>query len=74
MAKRTVLMPTYAQDADDYGFDRHLRELLDEAAGEVWESLGFEVRRMDGVEDLAMGWGAVHCIHKSLSRSHYEES
>ena len=69
--RRVVYMPTFAGDADDYGFPRAPREALDTEAEGIWRSIGFEVRRMDGLEDLAVGWGSVHCITKELRRAAY---
>jgi hypothetical protein len=48
--------------------DQSAREQLQAAAETVWRQLGFEVARMDGLEDLAYGLGSVHCITKVLSR------
>jgi|GEM_PF-1996953 len=70
-SRRVVYMPTFAGDADDYGFPRAPREALDREAEAIWRSVGFEVRRMDGLEDLAVGWGSVHCITKELGRTEY---
>jgi len=69
--KRVVYMPTFAGDADDYVFPRAPRETLDREAKAIWRSVGFEVRSMDGLEDLAVGWGSVHCITKELGRTGY---
>lgn len=75
-----VYLPTYRQDVEHFKTDRDFEEYhgdelvyekLDEAAKKIWESIGFTVFQMDGLEDLAMSWGSVHCIAKTLKRSHY---
>ncbi|MEE8526924.1 MAG: hypothetical protein V3T72_23565 [Thermoanaerobaculia bacterium] len=66
---RVVYMPTFAEDADDHGTDGAVRQTLDDAAAGIWQETGFEVRRMDGLEDLAYGAGSIHCITKTLRRS-----
>lgn len=72
-----VYIPTFSQDVDDYRNDANVlqyegdaakRQALDRAAKEAWEQLGFTVYQMDGLEDLAIGWGCVHCITKTLTR------
>lgn len=68
-SKKSVLLPFYSQDAGDFGTDRSVREALELAAKQSWEALGFEVAFMDGIEELAYGSGAVHCITKTLSRA-----
>ncbi|TCU33137.1 hypothetical protein [Rhizobium azibense] len=65
---RRVYMTTYSEDADFFGTDRALRQDLEDAAASVYESLGFTVLRMDGLEELAYGLGSVHCITKELYR------
>jgi hypothetical protein len=65
---KRVLLPAYSPDADSYGVDRRARLALEAAAQETWEKLGFEVFWTDGVEDLAFGSGAIHCITKTLRR------
>jgi hypothetical protein len=52
---RTVYMPTFAQDAEDFGVPSKVRQHLDDTAAEAWKKVGFEVRRIDGLEDLAIG-------------------
>lgn len=72
-----VFLPTFSQDVDEYINDRSVleyegtvakRAALDQAAKAKWEELGFIVHQMDGLEDLAIGWGSVHCITKTLVR------
>ncbi|MCE3259882.1 MAG: pPPM1a, partial [Bacteroidetes bacterium] len=72
-----VYLPTYSQDVDEYTKDTDTlkydgttekRQKLDDAAKEIWENLGYTVYQMDGLEDLALGWGSVHCITKTLVR------
>lgn len=70
--KRVVYMPTFEQDAAAIGVDPQIRSDLDAAAEQTWQGVGFEVRRMDGLEDLAYGWGSVHCITKALKRTGYQ--
>jgi hypothetical protein len=74
---RNVYLPTYRQDVetfkkdtdfDEYNGDEHDYEKLDDAAKKIWESIGYTVYQMDGLEDLAMSWGSVHCIAKTLKR------
>src|SRR5690606_25684925 len=70
-----VYLPTYAgsvkrcrqQDHIEmyYGSEERYRK-LDEGAKKIWEAHGFIVFQMDGLEDLAMSWGAVHCMVKTL--------
>jgi hypothetical protein len=67
-SEKRVLLPAYSPDADAYGVDRRARVALEAAARETWEKLGFEVFWTDGVEDLAFGSGAIHCITKTLRR------
>jgi hypothetical protein len=65
-----VLLPNYA-DPDDckrYGLDFGLRLDLQNAAIKEWRDLKFDVQLMDGLEDLAWGQGAVHCMSKVLER------
>jgi hypothetical protein len=69
--RRIVYMPTFAGDADAYGLPKKPREKLDAEAKSIWQSIGFEVREMDGLEDLAHGLGSVHCITKELGRTDY---
>jgi hypothetical protein len=67
---RRVLLPNYA-DPDDckrYGLDFGLRLDLQNAAIKEWRDLKFDVQLMDGLEDLAWGQGAVHCMSKVLER------
>lgn len=67
---RNVLLPNFAdaEDCNAYGVDVAIREKLQTAAEEQWRELGFNVARMDGLEDLAYAEGSVHCITKALSR------
>jgi hypothetical protein len=51
-----------------YGTEKRYRK-LDTAARNIWESLGYTVFGMEGLEDLAMSWGSVHCIVKAVKRS-----
>lgn len=69
--RRVVYMPTFAEDADFFQVPVAPREALDAAAEAIWRSVGFEVRKMDGLEDLATGWGCLHCITKALRRTAY---
>lgn len=64
----TVIMPTYAEDAETYGTDAAVRTKLEAVSEAAWSSAGFTVRRSDGVEDLAHGDGSIHCITKALRR------
>jgi len=68
---RQVLLPNYADpdDAKRYGVDLKLRQELQDAAAEAWRGIGFTVRFTDGMEDLAWGDGALHCMTKVLSRT-----
>jgi hypothetical protein len=68
-AGKNVIMPTYSQDSGEYGTDAKLRQELEQAAEDVWKSIGYEVHRMDGLEDLAYGLGSIHCITKTLRRA-----
>jgi|SoiMethySBSTD1v2_1073268.scaffolds.fasta_scaffold47102_5 hypothetical protein len=72
-----VYLPTFSQDVDTYRKDRNVthyegeaakRQALDRAAKAAWEKLQFTVYQMDGLEDLAIGWGCVHCITKTVAR------
>lgn len=69
--KRVVYLPTYEQDAKRIGLDPGLRKEFDTEAIRRWRNVGFEVRRLDGQEDLAHSFGAVHCMTKVMRRSHY---
>jgi hypothetical protein len=73
-----VYLPTFSQDVSTYATDPDVlyyegtmaqREALDLAAKTAWEQLGFTVHQMDGLEDLAIGWGSVHCITKTVVRA-----
>ena len=75
---RHVFMPSYTASVKQflnepfitrYHGEESKYRLLDEAAEKIWEREGFTVYRIDGVEDLAMNWGSVHCITKALKRS-----
>ncbi len=72
-----IFLPTFSEDVSDYLNDQGVlhyegdavkRRQLDAAAKLAWEQLGFTVYQMDGLEDLAIGWGSVHCITKTLMR------
>ncbi len=72
-----VYLPTFSEDVEDYQSELKFfyyegdvakRQALDKAAATAWEQLGFTVYQMDGLEDLAMGLGCVHCITKTLAR------
>jgi hypothetical protein len=72
-----VYIPTFSEDVEAYKSDPSVlhyegdlvkRQALDNAAKAAWEQLGFTVHQMDGLEDLAIGWGCVHCITKTLTR------
>jgi hypothetical protein len=65
---RRVLLPSYSEDAKQFGVDRQVRRDLEQAAEQEWKALGFEVTFMDGLEDLAYGDGSVHCMTKTLKR------
>ena len=65
---KRVLLPCYSPDALGYNVDKKLREDLEAAVKSEWESIGYTVDWMDGIEDLAFGSGAVHCITKTLKR------
>lgn len=65
---RHVYMTTYSEDAQLFNTDPVTRQALEDAAASVYESLGFVVHRMDGLEELAYGLGSVHCITKELYR------
>ena len=75
--RSNVFLPTFSDEVDyystrdwvlDYEGTPEKRQALDQAAKAAWETLGFTVHQMDGLEDLAIGWGSVHCITKTLSR------
>lgn len=65
---RNVVMTTYSQDANDFQTVEGIRQDLEQASKEIWENVGFNVRLMDGMEDLAYGDGSIHCITKALKR------
>jgi hypothetical protein len=76
--RRYVYLPTYAGQVETFRNEKYItayygsREKyasLDKAAKKIWSDLGFEVRQMDALEDLAMSWGSVHCMVKTLRRS-----
>lgn len=76
--KSNIYLPSFSQDVErylknsdviEYQGEINQRISLDNAAKKIWEDLGFKVHQMDGLEDLAIGWGSVHCITKTLSRS-----
>ena len=66
-----VILPQYSQsegleiDAEE----NQIRVVLDKAAVEIWESLGFEVIPVQSMEFWAMLGGSVHCMTKVLSRT-----
>ncbi len=67
--RRFVFMPTYADPDRGYDVDTGARARLDDLAAKIWkEMVGFEVLRLDGMEDLAWAQGAVHCMTKTLRR------
>jgi hypothetical protein len=79
---RNVYMPTFEKNVDvflddhfitQYYGDKKKYRLLDREAARIWEGAGFRVFKMDGLEDLAMSWGSVHCIVKAISRGSYEQ-
>ncbi len=81
--KSNIFLPTFTQDVTDYLNDSSVsyyegtvakRQKLDDTATKVWEDLGFIVHPMDGLEDLAIGWGSVHCITKTLKRKSANEN
>lgn len=63
-----VLLPSFSEDAKQFGVDRALRRDLEQAAEQEWASIGYDVTFMDGLEDLAYGDGSVHCMTKTLKR------
>jgi hypothetical protein len=75
---RQVYMPTYERSVKEFRNDSYLEQYygdvkryrkLDAAAEKIWKSIGFRVFKISGVEDLAMSWGAVHCIVKVIGRT-----
>lgn len=67
-AVKRVLLPMYSEDSALFGTDKALREALEQAAVAEWKAIGYEVKIMDGLEELAYGSGSVHCITKTLAR------
>jgi hypothetical protein len=65
---RRVLLPSYSEDAKQFGVDRQVRRDLEQAARDEWKAIGYDVTFMDGLEDLAYGDGSVHCMTKTLRR------
>lgn len=67
---KRVLLPNYADrdDAFAFGFDPKIREDLQQCAEHEWREIGYDVQFTDGMEDLAWGDGAVHCMTKTLRR------
>jgi hypothetical protein len=65
---RRVLLPSYSEDAKQFGVDRQVRRDLEQAAAAEWKAIGYDVTFMDGLEDLAYGDGSVHCMTKTLRR------
>lgn len=74
---RNVILPSYASGVAEFKKQRYLTAYygdeqryatLDKGAKSVWEEFGFQVYPMDGLEDLAMSWGSVHCMVKVLLR------
>jgi hypothetical protein len=79
---RNVYLPAFEKSVDgflddhfitQYYGDRKKYRQLDKAAAKIWEAAGFRVFKMDGLEDLAMSWGSVHCITKAVRRGDYGE-
>jgi hypothetical protein len=68
--KRIVYMPIYGSNDPSLYDDIPARKTLDDAAAEIWKNVGFEVRRLDPMEDLAIGLGSIGCVAKALKRSH----
>ena len=68
---RKVYLPTYVENAKRLGLDVGLRREFDTEAQHIWESIGFDAVPLDGMEDLAHSFGAIHCITKVLDRSGY---
>lgn len=66
---RRVLLPSYSEDAEEYGVDGGVRRELEAAAEAAWKAIGFEVQFMDGLEDLAFAAGSIHCMTKTLRRT-----
>ena len=60
---KVVWMPTYG-----HGSWPEL-SATDDVNAEIWESLGFEVRRLGDFHPFAENLGALHCIKKFLARS-----
>lgn len=65
---RNVFTPVYGPGTGARGAAAEARHVLEEAAAETWADLGFEVRRLSNMEDLAYAGGAAHCITKVLRR------
>jgi hypothetical protein len=66
---KRVLLPSYSEDAAQFGVDRQVRRDLEQAAAGEWKAIGYDVTFMDGLEDLAYGDGSVHCMTKTLRRT-----
>jgi hypothetical protein len=73
-----VYLPSFAESVKDFSNDPYITQYygtekrykkLDQAAKKIWQSLGFKVFQVKGLEDLAMSWGSVHCIIKAVKRS-----
>lgn len=62
-------MTTYSPDSSNYGTDEGIRRDLEDASKEIWESIGYGVKLTDGLEELVVGLGSIHCITKALSRT-----
>lgn len=69
---RNVILPIYSEDSGLFGTDAGIRRDLEDAAEEAWQQIGYTVKRMDGLEELAYGLGSVHCITKVLKRTPFQ--
>jgi hypothetical protein len=61
-ATRTVFLPTFG-----YG-DKSSLAALDQQIVELWEGLGYDVKRLGDFNAFAERQGVVHCIKKYLAR------
>ena len=75
--RSNVYLPSYSQDVPYFLNDPNRLvyegtsekwQALDDKAQAIWYDEGFDTHVMDGLEDLTMGWGALHCITKTLVR------
>ncbi len=73
-----VYLPSFEASVEDFANDKYITQYygnqkkyrkLDQAAKKIWQSVGFKVFQIPGLEDLAMSWGSVHCITKAIRRS-----